>query len=279
MTGNPVLKRNPNWVVFFFSNERLWSCPTSLKPQRYLVDEIGTSDVTLRRSTSNCSKNLFRIFYALMLWILLVCWTKSECVVIPKFKVDFPKARNSVELGAFSSQAGSWRPFHLINRHLVPLMTTCIVEAGCVASCTQGQTKLYQFILSQFMTKKMCRETATWRLIPASITEGGSGSSCSSLPFQQESEIHQRFCCHWNLLGAFSNVMRIPVGNHFLSIEKPNNVWFTAKVTYDKMDARRLFGFQRCSTLFYITDYIDIRNIQYVKYINAFLLLLLRYIY
>ena len=59
--------------------------------------------------------------------------------------------------------------------------------------------------------------------------------------------------------------MRIPVGNHFLSIEKPNNVWFTAKVTYDKMDARRLFGFQRCSTLFYITDYIDIRNIQYFR--------------
>jgi len=37
--------------------------------------------------------------------------------------------------------------------------------------------------------------------------------------------------------------MRIPVGNHFLSIEKTNNVWFTAKVTYDKMDARRIFGF------------------------------------
>lgn len=45
--------------------------------------------------------------------------------------------------------------------------------------------------------------------------------------------------------------MRIPVGNHFLGIEKPNNVWFTAKVTYDKMDARILFGFQRCSILHY----------------------------
>lgn len=74
---------------FFGLNERLWSCPTSLKPQRYLVDEIGTGDVTLRRSTSNSSKNLFRIFYALMLWILFVCWTKSECVVIPKIQSGF----------------------------------------------------------------------------------------------------------------------------------------------------------------------------------------------
>ena len=97
-----------------------------------------------------------------MLWRSEFCWfaefNKSLTLLwIQKFKVDFPKARNSVELRAFSSQAGSWRPFHLINRHLVPLMTTCIVEAGSVASCTQGQTKLYQFTLSHFITKKKCR--------------------------------------------------------------------------------------------------------------------------
>ena len=145
---------------FLVANERLWSCPTSLKPQRYLVDEIGTSDVTLRRSTSNSSKNLWG--YS-MLWCSEFCWfaefNKSLTVLwFQKFKVDFPKARNSVELRAFSSQAGSWRPFHLINRHLVPLMTTCIVEAGSVASCTQGQTKLYQFTLSHFITKKSVGE-------------------------------------------------------------------------------------------------------------------------
>lgn len=156
MTGNPVWKRNPNWVVIFWFQTSgcevvplLWNHNVTWWMKSALVTgrEIDAPLPTLQRTCADilCSAALNSVG--------LLSFNKSLTVLrFQKFKVDFPKAGNSVELRAFSSQAGSWRPFHLINRHLVPLMTTCIVEAGSVASCTQGQTKLYQFTSIYFVS-------------------------------------------------------------------------------------------------------------------------------
>ena len=205
---------------FFGLNERLWSCPTSLPPQRYLVDEIGTGDVTLRRSTSNSSKNLCG--YS-MLWCSEFCWfaefwQKSDTVVIPKIQSGFSQGwQLSWIEGVFIS---GWQLKAVSSDKQASGTIDDHLHCGSRFCCIL-HARANKIVPIYFVSFHHRKKSATWRLIPASITEGG----------------------HWNLLGAFSNVMRIPVGNHFLSIEKPNNVWFTAKVTYDKMDARKLFGF------------------------------------